>query len=197
MPELPETLSDPRLASFVAAAEAYGALVEQFASYQPAVLLPALHRCLVGLYAAVLALPDRDALMGDDVGDAPDPDITASAAHRVVLYPLISSEARHALAGRIAAHLGPADAYLTIITPAGADPEIVEASLAQDLTLIHQDLRAGLSTWETQGLAFGLWHWRTFFEASWNRALGDALRALEVLARQPGGHWPVGVVTHG
>lgn len=48
---------------------------------------------------------------------------------------------------------------------------------------------AGLYTYDTAGAAYGLWHFRTFFETSWNVHLGTALRGLEASARR-NNDWP-------
>ena len=173
---------EPHLATFVRAAEVCCAVIETHASLAPAVALPRLHGALVRLYAAVLDLPAKDTLPDDE---EPEP-LTHTPQ-----YALASNERRDALGRDLARWLGDTDQAHDVIDPYAPDAELIPVSLAQALVGIHQDLRAGLSTWATQGLAYGVWHWRTFFEAHWNTHLGTALRALEALARRDGGQWPL------
>lgn len=177
---------DPRLATFVREAEAFGALVERYAQVERGAWLVEVHGRLVTLYASAIALPDRDALADRE-------DQSTAAPVPRVHYALVSADARYALSLAIAAYLGDDDTFYDLIDATDADAELVPSSLAQEITGIHRDLRAGLSTWETEGLAMGLWHWRTFFETSWNRSLSGVLRALESRARAHPGTWPVAV----
>lgn len=172
---------EPNLAAFVRAAEAYCAAIETHASLAPAVALPRLHGALVRLYAAVLDLPAKETL-----SDAQEPEASTETPQ----YALVSNERRDAIGRDLAHWLGDAEQLHDLVDAYALDPELIPVSLAQALVGIHQDLRAGLSTWETQGLAYGVWHWRTFFEAHWNTHIGTALRALEALARRDDGQWP-------
>ncbi len=172
---------DPRLLAFMAEAEQFCDLLDAHDAISARGLIVRVHRHLVRLYAAVLELPDRDALMpaeGDEVEEnVPIPD---GSGRR----PLITLEQREALRRSLAKQLGRDDESFDIAVLTESTPEVIPVSLAQALAAIHQDLRAGLSSAETQGIAFGLWHWRTFFETSWNPNLGTALRILEALARR-------------
>jgi hypothetical protein len=171
------------LRAFAGLATAYCALVEGHATVGVSTFLTRTHRALVLLYAAALELPDKDALVIDDAEPA---HASATAGHVPV-----DNDTRDALARAIATRLGDADIHLEL--PEGADSAqvAIPVSLSRGLVIIHQDLRAGLYTYETDGAAYGLWHFRTFFEASWNGHLGSALRALEAMARR-NGEWPRG-----
>lgn len=180
------TLRD-RLDTFTAAATAFCETLERHAALGADALLPQVHAGLVGLYAAVLALPGRDAFMnaGEPVEGFGAPSVCPDPAP-----PLVTHDAQRALATSLAHTLGARDAFHDVVAPLD-DGTTVPASLAQELTLVHRDVRASMHAIATQGLAFGLWHARTFFESHWNAQLGACLRALEAHARERGAAgWP-------
>lgn len=175
-----------RLDVFVAAATTFCDVVEQHDTAMPA-LLVRLHGAAAALHAAVLALPDRDAFMNED---EPMPGYGAPVVAPDAAPSLVSHEAQRALAQAMARTLGAHDAFHHLVAPLDA-AQAVPASLAQELTLVHRDVRASLHALATQGPAFGVWHARTFFESQWNASLGAALCALEAHARAHGrGGWP-------
>lgn len=71
----------------------------------------------------------------------------------------------------------PLNGYWEVLNPL-EETKPVFHSLADDLTEIYQDVKAGLSLFEDQNYAEAAWEWRFNFQVNWGRHLVGALRAL-------------------
>ena len=78
---------------------------------------------------------------------------------------------------RLARLLDPVDTYTYNFDPYA--PDIVEAQLSDDLTIIAADLANGLRHYRAGDVAEALWWWQYSYLANWGESASAALRALQ------------------
>lgn len=153
-----------------AQAERYCSLIEQVESMERETFVVEVTAALMAVLHAAMDLPDLSAT--DEFVDEG-----------------LSDEEWRARFDAIEARLGDWSAYATTLSPFEEDAtEVATPALADDLSDVWRDLKAGLLSLERGGDREDvLWEWRFGFYTHWGRHAVEALRVLHARLAESGG----------
>jgi len=147
---------------FVAAAEAFIALVDSSTTLPLPRLVDELERHILDLYVAALKLEP-----GPLTNEVPPEGM--------------SGDEQHELLERLSQQFNDLDHYSTVFDPLNLEEEPVIGSLADDVTDIYSDLKDGLAAFRDGDVSGAVHDWWNGFNTHWGRHAVQALPALRLL----------------
>jgi len=176
---------------FAELAEHYCALIERHRSIDRQAFLGEVHALLPRLYSSALVLPGIDAAENEAGDHGEELDTTGTSSNPVADRDRADHADWHRLFTSLGALLGDWDCYRKVFDPYKPPSESeVTGTLADDLSDIYGDLKAGLRKWQRGECEAAAWDWRFGFEYHWGRHLVGALQALYVLSCTYELGWP-------
>jgi hypothetical protein len=169
---------------FGAIAERYCAIVDASTQMDKIGFLFKVYRILPELIGDAISLPDTDPWERNVPDDPNEPDDMGQDLSKSPVNLDMRHEAWQVLYESLKEKLGDSNLYWEVFNPV-TESEAIQASLADDIAGVYQDLKNGLALRKEEGavLAEVIWEWRLLFYSHWGEHATGALRTIHIILR--------------